>query len=398
MEHAVTIRMMGEYIVTVEGREDISLPHISRKGADFLEYLVLCQGKSAPKQRLLNMFWPQYRHDNPENAMKTLISRLRKALNEIEDGLGACILSERGAYRFQPVDGLTVDLWELMQLFEEFPKEAEENKKLEVYAVIRSMYRGDLYLSGELEGGEGYATALRNSYKAAVYGEVEILKKREEYNRIASICREALAVDGFDDRLNMELMEALAIVNRTQDALDHYTHAADMNRKYLDAAPSPEMKSLRSRLLRNQNTLNYNLDFVRNELQESEKQRGAFVCEYTIFREIFNLQVCNLDRLGATLFLGLLLITGPDETSKIEENTTRWTDALIEILRSHLRRGDIVTKFAPNVCAVLLPTVNYVTGNLVMERIHQIFTSKFTEENVTFQYRLREMGHGKRQF
>ena len=68
------------------------------------------------------------------------------------------------------------------------------------------------------------------------------------------------------------------------------------------------------------------------------------------------------------------------------------TDDHIEIIRTNLRRGDIVTKFATNVAAVLLPTVNHVTGNLVMERLHQVFTTKYAEQNITFQYRLREMG------
>ena len=412
MDSQVTIRMMGEVMVLTESGEEIPLAERSRKGVDLLEYLVLCQGKPVPKQRLLNFFWPQYRHENPVNAMKTLISRFRKILNDIVPGLGACIASERGIYRFSPIENLTVDLWELMKAQEELSAEYDPQKKLDICEQIRSIYRGDLFLTGDMEGGEGYATALRRGYVNAVYTEIELLKAREEYTKIESVCRDALAVDVFDDRMNMELMEALAIVNRTKDAMEHYNRAAGLNQRYLDSEMSDEMKVLRNRLLRSQNAMNYNMDFILRELHESENKKGAYYCEYPIFREIYNLQLCNMDRLGATLFLALIIILPPEKSGArtrqdipgrdparepsaagTQAEGDRYTDGLIEILRDNLRRNDIVTKYAQYVAVVLLPTVNYVTGNLVLERIHQIFTSRFAGENVTFQYRLRDMGH-----
>lgn len=61
---------------------------------------------------------------------------------------------------------------------------------------------------------------------------------------------------------------------------------------------------------------------------------------------------------------------------------------LIEILRNNLRRGDIVTRFSETSVTLLLPTVDYTTGNMVMERIRQVFYKQYENERIPFNYRL----------
>ena len=63
-------------------------------------------------------------------------------------------------------------------------------------------------------------------------------------------------------------------------------------------------------------------------------------------------------------------------------------NGLLEILRQNLRKGDTITHFAPTVFALLLPTVNYTTGNMVMERVKRLFYQKFPNSNVSFSYRV----------
>ena len=65
---------------------------------------------------------------------------------------------------------------------------------------------------------------------------------------------------------------------------------------------------------------------------------------------------------------------------------------LLEILRSNLRRGDIITRFSENIVAMLLPTVNYSTGNVVMERIEKLFYMEYPSGNISFYFRISPIG------
>ena len=64
---------------------------------------------------------------------------------------------------------------------------------------------------------------------------------------------------------------------------------------------------------------------------------------------------------------------------------------LMDILRENLRRGDIVTRFKETSVTLLLPTVDYTTGNMVMERIRQVFFARYEGKNIPYNYRLGDL-------
>ena len=68
---------------------------------------------------------------------------------------------------------------------------------------------------------------------------------------------------------------------------------------------------------------------------------------------------------------------------------------LQEIMRANLRKGDIVTRFADNIYALLLPTINYATCTLVIQRIEQLFHEEYPAGNISFHARISPMGGEK---
>ena len=133
---------------------------------------------------------------------------------------------------------------------------------------------------------------------------------------------------------------------------------------------------------------------IRNELIEKEGERtGPFICDYRAFREFYNIQMRNLERLGSTMFLGVVMIGTPGET---DDSVTRESGVagLMEILRKNLRKGDIVTRYSENIVAMLLPTVNYGTGSMVMNRIEDLFRDVYPVGSVSFHARISPLGYG----
>ena len=123
-------------------------------------------------------------------------------------------------------------------------------------------------------------------------------------------------------------------------------------------------------------------------MRESNERKGAFICEYMVFKEIFNLQMRNLERLGSTMFLGVIMISPMDGSIMEPIQQDNIMQGLIEILRQNLRKGDTVSRFSPTIVALLLPMVNYRTGRMVMERVKTHFYQKYPNCSVAFNYRI----------
>lgn len=392
MGQSVRMTMMGSFHIFIDERRVENPVSKSRKGTALMEYLVLHRGASVTNQQLMQELWPEHSVTNPENALKTLVSRMRLLLNQMYSGLGSCIVSDRGAYHWQSLPGMAIDAVELLDLFDDIPNQPDPQVQRKMYQRVLELYQGDLYQTGDIEAESGFAQQMHSKFLSTMYGYIELLRKAEDYNEICAVCRSALEVDSFDDRLHIELMKAMISLNRTSDALVQYKHATNLTYRYLGTPPSPQMSAFYQEMNKARQSLKLNLEAIREELHNSSLERGAFVCDYEMFKSIYSLEMRNLERLGTTMFLGVIMIGDSDEGDQDSMRQDSIMNGLIEILRDNLRKGDIITHFSPSVVALLLPTVNYQTGSMVMERIRKLFYQRFPNSDIPFHSRLGLLG------
>lgn len=390
MAESIRIQMMDHFMIYIDEKKTDQLVNKSRKGAAFIQYLILNGGDSVPNYKLLSALWDEDKSSNPENALKTLVSRLRVLLNQIDEGLGNCIVADRGAYHWECGKNMTVDLYQIDEIFAKLAEKGHKGDEcVPLFNELLELYIGDLLQHSEQnEWALSKATTLHNKFMVAIYSYIDKLKAEENYNEIVTICRKALDIDSFDDRLHMELMGALIKINRTGEALVQYKHVVQLNYRYLGVQPSQDLQEFYKQIISAGKTMDFNLESIRNELRESDERRGAFVCEYAVFKEIYNLQMRNLERLGATMFLAIVMIGPYNEKDMDNMKQDNLMNGLLDILSQNLRKGDTITRFAPNVFAMLLPTVNYNTGSMVLERVKRVFYRRFPNSNIVFNYRI----------
>jgi hypothetical protein len=319
-------------------------------------------------------------------------------MNQSLPNLGACIVADRGAYHWESMPGMTIDVYEIEKIFEHLaaPHLEKETRRL-LYGQLMELYTGDLLQNSEQnEWALARATALHSKYMQAVYAYVDMLKADKNAQEVINVCRAALDVDNFDDRLHIDLMSALIKTNRANEALVQYKHVMHLYYRYLGVQPSDELHQFYKQIVHAGKTLEFNLESIRNDLRENDDQQDAFVCEYAVFKEIYNLQMRNLERLGATMFLAVIMVSSHNGEPMEPIYQGNIMQGLLEILKQHLRKGDTITHFSPTQFALLLSTVNYATGNIVMERVKRLFYQKYPNSNVVFQYRVGSItGEGK---
>lgn len=392
MDHNVRIQIMGNYLIFIH-EQRVENPLLrSRKGSALILLLILHRGEPVPNQQLLHSLWSDNIVTNPENALKTLVSRVRTMLNRMYKGLGDCLVSDRGAYHWGQRDDVCVDYLELMDLFDAVEQERDPEQKQAMYARLIKLYQGDLYQTGSLEEEAKCSAQLHRRYLDAVYDYISLLWKQDASEEISAVCRTALEVDSFDDQLHIELMKAMVHQNHVSDAMSEYRHTTNMNYRYRGVEPSVGMQDFYSQLSHARHAIRRDLNVIRDELNRNEGERGALVCEYPVFKEVYSLQMRNLERLGTSMFLGLITIGEGDEGRMGQFRMNNIMMGLTEILRDNLRKGDIITRFAPNTTALLLPTVNYETGAMVLERIRRLFYKRYPNSEIPFYYRLGMLG------
>ena len=390
MADQIRICMFGGFSIFVNDQCFDQLVAKSKKGVALLQYLILKHETPVPNYKLIEALWPNEESSNPENALKTLVSRFRTILNQCSDGLGGCIVATRGGYQFNPLENLSLDLSD----FEELSKKLEGCTALTpetgaMFENVLALYNGDLLVGSDQDDWIiSRSVRLHGQYIRIVYTYLDLLKAAGRHEETIQTCRFALEIDPFDERIHLELMHALVKTNRNNEALMQYKHVTNMHFRYLGVKPPEGIQEFYKQIIQASDTLEMNIDCIRSELQEYGEAHGAFECEYAVFRDIFNLQMRNLERLGTSMYIGMVMITSMDGEPLNPLKLDDIMRGLGEVLKGNLRKGDTITHFNPSQYALLLPTVNNESGRMVMERIKRQFYQRFPNSSVMFSYRI----------
>lgn len=372
----IHVRMLGGFHVDVDGRSADHILEKSPKGIALMQYLMLHQGESVPARRLMEIMWPNDTSASPEGALKTLVSRLRTILMQVHPSLAACLVTARGGYRWETQSGVSVDLEE----FERLAAAVEQVEELT--GEMRHQFRSALQLfAGELlqdqecpAWAKPRADKVRLSYLTMVEQYLHLLEQEGDVQEMISVCRTALDAQPFNDGLHLRLTEALMSARRDQEALRQYKHATNLtggiNRERYDE----NVREYYAHLMRSEQTITDTLDELYNGLVGDVDTAGALVCDSHIFREMYHLQKRCLERLGADILLGVIMVAGlEDQPLQLDRTMT----GLLEVMRSNLRRGDTVTRQNVNQIAMLLPMASEMQGQMIMERIKRGFYQQF---------------------
>lgn len=356
MQENVEIRLMGAFDVCRDGVSVGGEVRKSRKGTTLLEVLILQRDEAVPTTRLMSMLWSEEKTGNPENALKTMVSRLRAALERASAGLGGCVRATRGAYRFELLPGLTVDLYETEALLDRLEEEdLPPERRLADSERLLTVYRGDLHWQDAgAHWSQGRAYNLHSRYMNAVYAYIALLHERGDESAVCEACRRALAADPYDDRLHVEMMNALLRTGQRAQAVSHYRHAVHLSYRYLGINPSEELQNFYKKVMRAGRVPTLDLAAIRAELSGGDDRSGAFVCEYAVFRDVYNLRVRNLEHLGVVIHLAAVMLG--EENRPLDSEAREQAMAALQVtLCAALRRGDIICRFAPDMYVMLLP-------------------------------------------
>lgn len=241
------VRLLGPFAIEVDG-QPIEHWH-GQRGLLLLKYLLVQPGRSAPRDVLMETFWPDASPQQAKNRLHVAISAVRRSVRPVT---GATVVEFwEGAYRISPELDPIIDADEFARLCQRGRRaeaDGEMDAALSAWEEAVALYRGDLLAD-------------------CPYAEWSILPRellRLDYldtldrmtlayladDRLADCIRVAQLIlqrDGCNESAHRLLMACYAEQGRLGEALRQFENCARMLRS-LDATPSRDTEALHRRI------------------------------------------------------------------------------------------------------------------------------------------------------
>lgn len=384
------INVFGELQILVDDVNIAETIWTSKRKLELLELLILNSQRTMSVTRLAEMIWGEDEGINAEQALKTLVSRLRKDLEE--NGLAGAIVTMPGGYMWNPNLPAKIDALRM----EEICNAVSDAESLEPPGVrdqfeeLLQLYTDDLLPDSNLSKWIAPKSVYYHDlYLKTVYRYIDLLKEGKEYGEIIRVCKIALDIDAFDSMLNLELMTALLKIGKNQEALEQYQNTTNLQYTHLGLKPSDEILNFYKELIKGEKNSEAEIEEICIELQKEKQKTGAFVCEYAIFKDIYHLQMRNLKRMGMAMLLALVDVRRMDNRQMEALEMKQVMSRTLDLMRENLRQGDTIARYSPLQYVLLLPSVkNAKMGRMVIERVKKLFYSNSKNAKYIFSYRV----------
>ena len=215
------------------------------------------------------------------------------------------------------------------------------------------------------------------------------------YEEMSQICNVAIALDNLDEELHCWFIKALIGQNKQKLAVEQYQKAVDLLYENLGVRPSKELRDIYDELLKQQHEQELDLSIIQKELKADDNGRGAFLCEYGVFKKSYHLEIRRAGRLGMSIYLSLITLYPAAklkaDSEQYQSTINEGMDMMQKVLLSSLRTGDVISKYSAGQFIVMLPTCQYETATMVMERIQDKFYESDKRRKLVVRYSVDEI-------
>ena len=249
MQQKIRIQVLGFFTITVDDVRVENLVARSRRGVSLLVRLILQQGRPVSTQQLIGELWGSDHPGNHESALKTRVCRLRDLLESVAPGLEECVQAEHKAYRYQPLENVTVDVLEMSSLVQRLQGELPPEERLACCRQVMALYQGEPYLPVGTVSDVMHASYLRGCYLKAAHAFAKLLRERGDEEELVAVCRQTLCQDPLDETMRAELIRALIRKGRPDEARREYNQSLRLSRQLLDSEPGEELQACYAEML-----------------------------------------------------------------------------------------------------------------------------------------------------
>ena len=365
------IKYFGTLTIDVQG-QTIELEKILGRQLTMVFALLAFHCKQGvSKTRFIDTFWSE--SENPSNALKFSIHRLRQMLKAIEPFHDKdIVVTTKQGYKLNDELEIVNDY----DVFTQIGQKAMKTNDLALYQQCLDIYQDDFLISfNEID----QILLDRAHYKVFMTRVAEsfcvALEKIGNWDVIQQVCLHALRFDELNEELIYYYVKSLMETKQFNDALKYYEAVnARMHREL-----GVELQSKTSQLLNimgNEGmTHNDENSFSKSLMDHNgETLKGPLYCDYPSFKKITQFEIRNSIRLKTKKFL--LFISFKDKTN-IDNDIL----GLLRMVAQSLRINDAYTRISSSQVVVLCSFNQKSDGYIVAERIINAYYHKISKRS-----------------
>ena len=136
------------------------------------------------------------------------------------------------------------------------------------------------------------------------------------------------------------------------------------------------------------------LEQVLLDMKEQGKPQEAFLCDYQIFRQLYQVEARRINRLGIAEYVLLFTVRRKGrswQAAGVDAGVAEGMDVLEKLLRNSLRAGDVISRYSQSRFIVMLPTCSYEAGIKVAKRIQEMFHKNIGSRHLEVQAEMAEL-------
>ena len=391
----IYVNTLGGFSIKVGDKEITDNSNQSKKPWCLLEYLVVFQKKDISPNELINVIWADDPGVNPQGALKTLMFRSRKLLEPLELPPQKLLVQQRGSYAWtqEYPTQLDIDRFEAIctQVINHIQ---DEDAALKLCLEGLAIYKGDFLPKSEYESWViPISTYYHSLYQKLVRAVSEDLMERGDYAQVEEICTQAVSIDRFTEDFHYYLIYAAYKKGDQKKALQNYRDTTEMFYRERLMTPSERFKEMYRVISDSEQEVITDLNVIQEALGRTsscgeEKNRGAYQCEYAVFKRLVQLERRGVERSGDSVYLCLLTVGDRKGRTLKPEIQARAMERLRNVINSSLRSSDAFARYSVSQFIILLPSATYENGEQVMHRILSAFNKAYVRKDVSVSYSL----------
>ena len=393
MSESVKVSFLGRFQMEIGGETVAANMKNSWKMWSVLCFLITHRHRRVSQQELIEQFWADESVTNPNNALKTLIHRIRATLGSLyppRGGLkqngGSVILFEQDGYVWNPAIACETDVEQFENLYIRASESGRTvSQRIELYRQALELYQGDFL---PMFSGQMWVTVLSAYYHTlyieAVKSCAYLLERAGDYTGVVTLCAHASELDPFEEGFHVAILRAYLHQGQYELAADHYRKVAQMYQDNLGAEPSEELQALGLEVMSGKKANALGLEALLADLREAN-EGGTFVCDYTFFRRLYQLEVRRMTRYEPRVHVAVITMEAAEDVlpSAMED--------FLDVLRENLRCGDVISRYAEGQVVALLANADADGGEFAMKRTAAAFHRFYPHYQAKLTYQLEEI-------
>lgn len=388
----IKMQLFGSFQLTcddgVVGEEKLHSNKLTR----LLVYLLIHRQSTLTHHQLIEVFWEDD-SKNPEGALKNLMYRIRNELKALGAEKFICTMPK--AYRWNPEIEVETDYEAFEALAAKLRRSDDGEEQEELCRRIIAEYKSNV--TAKIADESWILPKViwyRSVYLDAVKQLCAILEPEGRWSEIEVICHHALQVDALDENIHCYLIRSLSGQKKYDLALTQYEKANRLFYENMGIRYSEKLREVFQKITAETGEQLTDMEKFLEEIGEQNRAEGVFFCDYQIFRQIYQMEMRRINRLGIAEFIILLTLrrkNRPRADENIDRGMIEGMDILEKVVRASLRMGDVAAKYSPTQVAVLLPICTYEAGVQVAKRIHRNFEENIGIRRLELVYELAEL-------